>query len=266
MQGYAILKRVIYMLISIEELKTKQFVLSDITVFSRRPSCRVFEIEKRETNGFMYMREGRCEYEFSHGSFEATPGALVYLPAGSSYKRMDREERTAFHVIHFRLTVSNEIAQFSDFPTIITHQLMPEAADAIMAMEAESSTILQTEKLCFLLSSLEKSTVSPQAKKLYPAVSYIREHLTEPFSAEKLSNLCFLSTAQFYHLFVSEYKMTPLAYRNRLILNRAETLLRQEEVTVGEVSDSLGFESNAYFSRFFKKHKGISPSEYIKHQ
>ena len=252
------------MLISLEKLKTKQFILSDITVFSRRPSCRVFEIEKRETNGFMYMREGRCKYEFSHGSFETTPGALVYLPAGSSYKRIDREERTSFHVIHFHLTVSNEIAQFSDCPIIVTHQLMPEAAEAIAAMETEHSTIVKTEKLCYLLSCLERSTSSPQREKLYPAVRYMHEHLTEPFSSQILAEQCYLGKAQFYNLFFSEYEITPLMYRNHLILSRAEALLKQEDITVNEVADSLGFESNAYFSRFFKKHKGISPSEYMK--
>ena len=47
-------------------------------------------------------------------------------------------------------------------------------------------------------------------------------------------------------------------------MRRALEMLDTGEITVSEVAEMLGFESVAYFSRFFKKHQGISPAEYMK--
>ena len=57
--------------------------------------------------------------------------------------------------------------------------------------------------------------------------------------------------------------MPPLEYRSSLLAKRASQLLREGSFSVTEVAEMLGFESVSYFSRFFKKHKGISPSKYI---
>jgi len=254
------------MILSLESLKTTFFSLSDIDAFLRRPSYRELIVENRGVNGFMYVKNGKCRYDFAGQSFEMEAGSLVYLPYGSCHRMTVLSEDISFYCVNFILTVSGEVALFSDCPVKLTDRLSPEVAESISAMETEHSTVVKTEKLCFLLSALGKSATSPRAEKLYPAVTYIHEHLTEPFSSQILAERCYLSSAQFYNLFLAEYEITPLMYRNRLILSRAEALLMQEGITVSEVAESLGFESNAYFSRFFKKHKGISPSEYIKHQ
>lgn len=47
-----------------------------------------------------------------------------------------------------------------------------------------------------------------------------------------------------------------------LLLNEAEALLRRKEQTVQQVAESLNFSDQASFSKFFKKHKGISPIKF----
>ena len=83
------------------------------------------------------------------------------------------------------------------------------------------------------------------------------------FSADELAALCNLSTAQFYHLFHLEYGITPQVYHNNLLLRKAVLLLETQQYAVAEIATMLGFESPAYFSRFFKKHKGYPPSSLL---
>ena len=47
----------------------------------------------------------------------------------------------------------------------------------------------------------------------------------------------------------------------RLLLE-AKRLLRYSDLPVADIADQLNFEDPSYFSRFFKKHTGFSPSEF----
>ena len=126
----------------------------------------------------------------------------------------------------------------------------------------EDNNVSKVEKICGIISSLQEHPSSLYKSKIGPAIRYIHEHLTEKIDCGGLAALCFLSTAQFYNLFKEKIETSPLEYRNRLLLSRAESLLELGDFSVTEVADILGFSSVAYFSRFFKKHKGLSPTDY----
>ena len=46
-------------------------------------------------------------------------------------------------------------------------------------------------------------------------------------------------------------------------IDRAKKLLSQQKYSVSEIADILGFGSVYYFSRQFKLHTDMSPTEYI---
>ena len=50
-------------------------------------------------------------------------------------------------------------------------------------------------------------------------------------------------------------------YINRVRINYAYKKLREEDLSVGEVSDACGFSDISYFTKIFKKHTGILPSK-----
>ena len=47
-------------------------------------------------------------------------------------------------------------------------------------------------------------------------------------------------------------------------ISNAESLLEATEYNMTEISNIVGYENPLYFSRIFKKMKGLSPSEYRK--
>ncbi|HFU75845.1 MAG TPA: AraC family transcriptional regulator [Arcobacter sp.] len=50
---------------------------------------------------------------------------------------------------------------------------------------------------------------------------------------------------------------------HRLLLEAKRELVSQSK-TIQNISDELGFENPSYFSRFFKKNEGVSPTEFLK--
>lgn len=49
---------------------------------------------------------------------------------------------------------------------------------------------------------------------------------------------------------------------DRYILLAAKVLLRTSDKTIAQIADELNFPNNSFFSKYFKKHCGITPKEY----
>ncbi len=95
-------------------------------------------------------------------------------------------------------------------------------------------------------------------------VHYIKEHLAENLSVDKLSALACMSKATFFRVFKREFGLTPVEYIVRERLAEAKRLLRQPLASVAEVCLRAGFNNLSYFQALFKKHEGMTPGAYKK--
>lgn len=256
------------MLVNIYELKNYEFSFSDIAAIIQNPIYRVRRIPCRRFNGFIYIKEGSCRYDFNGEVMCLEHGSLAYLPLKSDHTLTITSENIEFYRINFNVKIDGEIVLFSNYPMKICDSLSDDGVRAVEELEEncrlEENTVMKTEILARLFLAIYRKNEKAGASRIEPAVKYMREHLSEPFDSKKLSSMCMLSTALFYKLFGEKYKMTPLEYKNRLLLERAKMMLLTYNISVSEVSFMLGFESSAYFSRFFKKHVGIPPKLFIK--
>jgi AraC-like DNA-binding protein len=71
-----------------------------------------------------------------------------------------------------------------------------------------------------------------------------------------------LSRAHFYRLFERSTRMTPHIYINLLRMELAVKTVVHGEDTLSAVSDRLGFAAQSHFTRFFRDHAGVNPSEF----
>lgn len=255
------------MLISIDQLSEYDFQLSNIRIIHQKPTYRLLNNKGRRVNGFIYILRGNCTYSFGEGSFTLVPGSVAYLPVGSVHTLKILSDDIEFYRIDFTLTINGEVAYFSNMPLKMCHVATKECAQAIQELgdgyQFIHDSIRKTQLMCAVFHCLATAFMDPRRERLAPAVQQILEHLTDKFDSKDLAKACNLSTAHFYNLFYTQYQMTPLAYRDSIILERAVFLLQDGILSVTQIAEMLGFESVAYFSRFFKKHKGVSPSKFL---
>lgn len=90
----------------------------------------------------------------------------------------------------------------------------------------------------------------------------IEEQLADPsFNVEKLATLMHMSRDTLIRKCKKECGDTPLNLIVQMRMQKADDLLKQQIMSISEVAYACGFESLAYFSNRYKKHRGISPSE-----
>lgn len=134
------------------------------------------------------------------------------------------------------------------------------------SLKTENSVSAEKGILLTLLYTLGRTAAgkgSPrQNEAVHKAVSYINENYACDFTNEFLAEKYNLSLGRFEHIFKAETGISPSAYRQKLRIENAKSLLSSTSLSVLEISMLSGFSDQLYFSRIFKRKTGVSPSEY----
>jgi len=105
---------------------------------------------------------------------------------------------------------------------------------------------------------------SNNQKRIDMVLQYILSHYDEQISINEMAKMTKLSPLYFGALFKQETGKTFREYLNMIRINQAENLLNSGMYTVSEAAASCGFSDVFYFSKVFKKYRGVSPSEVLK--
>ncbi len=108
----------------------------------------------------------------------------------------------------------------------------------------------------------ENSEISRFDMRLFKAKQFIKDNPSVFISCEELAKYCNLSSKQLNRIFLKYEHVSLLQYIHREKLDQAKKMLIESQLSASEISETLGFSSVYYFSRFFSKHADVSPSEY----
>lgn len=93
---------------------------------------------------------------------------------------------------------------------------------------------------------------------------YVKENYTSIHSVREISDLFEVNESYIFKIFKQNYNQTPKEYINELRLKNACYRLQDSTRTIASISEECGYLSQEYFTRLFKKKKGVTPSEYRK--
>ena len=96
------------------------------------------------------------------------------------------------------------------------------------------------------------------------ATKYFNEHYNEDINIEEYTQKNYISISWFIRAFKQCTGSTPMQYILSKRISNAETLLLDHSYNITEIAQIVGYDNPLYFSRIFKKIKGLSPSEYRK--
>ena len=96
------------------------------------------------------------------------------------------------------------------------------------------------------------------------ALSAIHDSVNTPWTVESLAEAAGMSRSAFAARFKELLGQTPLEYVTEWRMQKAMQLLQQRDKKLIDVARSVGYESDAAFSKAFKRVVGVNPGEYLK--
>ena len=101
-------------------------------------------------------------------------------------------------------------------------------------------------------------------ENIQKALYYINENLEKELTIENISKNVNISKSALYRNFHSYFNSTVSEYINKKRIEKSLELLKEGNLSIEEIALRVGFSGGSYFSKMFKKEKGVSPLKYKK--
>lgn len=206
-----------------------------------------------------YIIDGEAYYEENGKKVRFKKNHLYLTPVRHSFTIYENPENKLMHTYSHIVTLP-EVTHFTEIEVKENTPLY----DAVMLwrkyIHSEDKELI-TSTVQFLLTQIsgqfsEQNNVAGQSK------AYLDSMRASSLDMSEMSITLGYSREHITRVFNSVYKMTPKQYFNSKRMNLALRQLCDGE-KVKEVADRFGFATPYSFSKAFKKHFGLSPTQYV---
>ncbi|MGG4047968.1 helix-turn-helix domain-containing protein [Paenibacillus favisporus] len=223
--------------------------------------------------GFVFALRGKAEFVFNGTAYDVRPGIVVHGGKGMTLELAVGHEGFDYVLIHYKLTAPGGIPA----PCTFRHFGWRAAADEaltdklialhVAALRPGPIQYLRTKELFYALL-FDLLTGSGQGRDqggtgiAEQATAYIHGHFQEPLTLEQLAGLYGLGVKRFSYLFYKYTGLFPIDYLIQYRMKWAKHLLVTGVSSIGDIAAGVGYADAHYFSRLFKKHVGVTPTEF----
>ena len=246
-----------------------------------RPKLPTWRPRGRLDFQLLYIASGKAHFHFDGKEQIVTAGHMIlYRPKEPQKYEYYGEDQTEVYWVHFTGgNVTNILRSYGipdnqrvffcgsglEYQTLfrnMIYELQMCKANFEEMLEMSLRQILIALQRCFI-SSL-KTENSHVVEEIDKATVYFNEHYNENISIDEYAENNHFSVSWFIRNFKQHTGFTPMQYILAQRIYNAEILLQNPSHNLTEIASMIGYDNPLYFSRIFKKAKGISPSEYRK--
>ncbi len=115
-----------------------------------------------------------------------------------------------------------------------------------------------------MLFSVSKEKTVKNPFNIDAVLNHIKNNYKQKITISELAKIATLSESHFFNVFKKATGVSPIAYINNYRMSVAVKLLLNSDMSICEISDSVGICDCAYFNKAFKKAYQMSPTDYKK--
>ncbi len=254
----------------------EMLTVSDIAIFSeeqqaiktgieKRRTARVYEEmpQPQETHNVLAIEETLMEI-VRKGDTAALRRWLQQVPAVRSGTIAPTQLRQLKNTFIVSVTLASRAAIRGGMREEDAFTLSDGYIQRVELLSEHSKIMnLQYNMILEFTEQVEKLHLGHHPTKLATDVAnYVRHHLSEPISTEKMAEEFYLSRPYLSAKFRQETGETLTDFILREKTEEAKRLLRYSDKSASAIGSYLGFSSHGHFIRVFKKYAGMTPNEY----
>ncbi|MCI6944156.1 MAG: AraC family transcriptional regulator [Faecalibacterium sp.] len=222
---------------------------------------------------------GKGVFEVGGRTWEVSPGDLFFArPSQLIRYTADEQQPWEYSWVGFNGACAHKLTAQLPFTddSPVHHAQDPEGMRTALA-NIYSSRGLQPQDeaamvgyLYLFIASLMKETsvgkphtASSSSQYVLNAIKYIQFNYSHDISIDDVAKSVGVSRSHLYRVFMLNVGKSPIDYLTEYRINEACKLLRAGNLSIAEVAVSVGFFDQFYFSRVFKRAKGVPPSKYF---
>jgi len=229
----------------------------------------------------IYVASGKTHFLVDGVDREVTAGHMVlFLPKQPQDYVYYGEDKPEVYWVHFTGNDVKNILKHYDIPlnehifycgvdstyAYLFKAMIDELQAGRVGFQELLTMYLRQVFLLVQRSRLEQKPIISNylQEEMENARQYFNEHFNEAINIEEFALSRSMSVSWFLRNYKQVTGMSPMHYILMNRINNAVSLLETTDYNVTEIATIVGYENPMYFSRLFKKQKGVSPSEYRK--
>lgn len=229
----------------------------------------------------LYICDGKGVLQFERRKSMAVQGGTVIILHPGEWHRYRPDPTTGWSEAYIGIggEYLRSVVAEPFFPSPPTVMRIPpngrfehELLRLVEEIQSDSATrpytlALKTVELMMSLRENSSTRIAGNASHnvaIRRANLHIAHHLGEVVDFQALAKTLGMGYSLFRKSFHKYNGMAPLEYQIALRLRRATHLLESSDIPIAQIASDTGFQSLAYFSKFFHEHVGSSPTEYRK--
>lgn len=231
---------------------------------------------------------GNKTVEYPESSVEVKPGELILLSTGNILTSEMTSEQNEFMSILIYFSnetynrfwikyehLSSQAKQRTGKPYLIYQQddFIQQYINSLLILlknptllTAEIRQLKMEELMLYLLQSdsekLQSFRIVTEYRENLQLKRVVERHIGKPTTIEELAFLCNMSTSTFKRKFEHLYNTSPQKWLLNKRMEMSAELLRSADTFPSQVFYRVGYQNHSSFSEAFRKHFGITPSQY----
>lgn len=249
-----------------------------ILPYSVEPNQECFRIHWHDRMEFLRIHHGDMLAVHGANTFHVAPGEIVLFPPKIPHHAFSGNDQLIYDVLMFDIRSfyndSDVCKKYlpaiysgrAKFNPLITHPEVTACFDEIISHPNQDSMEIISLVYRFLYLLIQHNLEELQSEYakddvIHEIVEYLEANFREELTTATLCEHFGYTAAHFCRKFKEATGLTPMNYLKIRRMEEAYKLLKKGEHNINEIAAHCGYTDSNYFTRCFKSHFGVPPSQ-----
>ena len=224
-----------------------------------------------------FILEGKGTYSVGGKTYSLGAGqGFIITPGADCIYVADEHKPWKYVYVSFRGLDSDALvhsAGLDEEDVIFQFPLSDDTVRDIYAMHSagkrnEAKGYDVTGYFLLVMSRLVKANLDKSSKRTETEMyvkkvkRYVEDNYSLPISVSDVASSVGLDRTYLYRLFIKSEGVSPSAYLSNYRLLKASEMLKDDALSISEISSSVGYKDVTYFYKVFIKKFGVTPKKY----